>query len=414
MTTLARERTVCRICQGQLDLLLDLGSPTLPAYLRADEPDPERLPLELAVCRQCDLVQLRHSIVDLDRLYRRYWYQSGINEAMVVELQDVAACALDVAPCGPDDTVLDVGANDGTLLRLFSPNWRIAVEPSRTFADRLRDCADLVLPEYFPSDSTQALPDHSVTILTSNAMFYDVNDPLRFVQEVDRLLTADGVWIVQMQDLAQMVAAGAYDNICFEHQAYYSTATFRQLLALVDLEIKRVETRAINGGSLRYYVTRRHRPHLRLKPGRSLHNQLASEAWLTRARLDRFAWDTAQHKMELVSLLQACRDSGLAVDLYAASTKSSTLLQYCGIDHSLIRCAVERSPEKVGLVTSGTRIPIIDEETWRCDPAPVTLLGAWGFREGVLCREAAYTGAWIIPLPQVETINWPVQAMRHA
>lgn len=410
MSARLTERRGCRVCGRPLQTLLNFGTPAVPAYVAPHEPDPERLPLELVVCQGCELVQLRHT-VDRDQLYRRYWYQSGINESMIAELRDVVTCAVAcVGPFGPKETVLDVGANDGTLLRVLTermagaPPQRIAVEPAYTFTDRLSQIADVVVADYFPSRSTTALADRSVKILTSIAMFYDLDDPLAFVREVDRLLARDGVWIVQMQDLAQMVRATAYDNVCFEHLAYYSTETFTQLLMWTDLEIRRVEPRRINGGSLRYYITRRQggvSPDVR---GRALEEQRASESWLTRDRLQRFARDVDQQKDELLAVLRSCP----TVDLYAASTKSSTLLQYCGIDRALIRRAVERSPEKVGRVTSGTRIPIISEEEWRADPAPVTLLGAWGFRDVVLQREAAYLergGAFIIPLPEVELVQ---------
>lgn len=411
---LVSEHTTCRICGGSLEPLLDLGVLALPAYLKPNEPDPARAPLDLVVCGTCQLVQLRHS-VENDRLYRQYWYQSAINETMVAELRDVAACALEIVGTSRQSkTVLDIGANDGTLLRAcgepsdFGRLFRIAVEPAQTFADRLPHHADLVVSDYFPSAQTQNLPDRCVDICTSVAMFYDLDDPRAFVAEVDRLLAPDGLWIVQMQDLAQMIASTAYDNVCFEHRVYYATQTFLQLFAETDLEIRGVETRQINGGSLRYYITRRETRPRRFPRGRSVHGQLVAESWLTRHRLQRFASDATQHQHALVGLLFDYQNAGQAVDLYAASTKSSTLLQSCGIDHTLIRCAVERSLEKVGLVTSGTRIPIISEEAWRRDPAQVTLLGAYGFRDAVLRREAGYLeqgGAFIIPLPSIDVVR---------
>lgn len=399
------EHTACRVCGGTLGPLLNLGTLTLPAYVKATDPDPESAPLDLVICERCDLVQLRHA-VDNDTLYRRYWYQSGINESMRLELEDVVAVAKQMT--SGSGTWLDVGANDGTLLRLVGRGQaRVAVEPSLTFKERLSDHADVVISDYFPSPSLAGMASRSVGVLTSIAMFYDLDDPRRFVEEVDRLLAPDGVWIVQMQDLAQMVSATAYDNVCVEHRAYYSTATFRQMLVLFDLEILGVETRAINGGSLRYYITRRHR-HGAIRRGQSGHDQMIAEAWLTRDRLQQFARDVTCHQRALLRLLREYQAAGQAVDLYAASTKSSTLLQSCGIDHALVRCAVERSPDKIGLVTSGTRIPIISESDWRHDPAPVTLLGAWGFLDGVLRREADYIdrgGVFLVPLPSIRLID---------
>ncbi len=417
---LVHEHTTCRVCGGSFRPLLDLGMLVLPAYLKPTDQDPERAPLDLVMCDGCQLVQLRHS-VENDRLYREYWYQSGINEAMVKELTDVATCALNLVQSDQRKTWLDVGANDGTLLRIAGEwsgqkrPYRIAVEPSHTFTGRLQEHTEIIIRDYFPSATRARLDDASIDVVTSVAMFYDVDDPLRFVQEVDRLLSPNGVWIVQMQDLAQMVAATAFDNVCFEHRVYYSTATFQQLLTGCDLEIRAVETRAINGGSLRYYITRK-ASTIRCAHGRSLQDQLVSEAWLTSARLSRFAVAVCERKRALVATICECARVA-PVDLYAASTKSSTLLQYCGIDHRLLRYAVERSPEKVGLVTSGTRIPIISEEQWHADPAPVLLLSAWGFKDVMIKREAAYIrngGQIIVPLPKLQFFPETVRAQAKA
>lgn len=404
-------RSTCRVCGAPFDPLLDLGEPVLSGFPLPSEPDPPRVPLDLVICQSCDLVQLRHT-TNPDLLYRDYWYQSGINEVMVAELTDIQRAAVGCLGGLPKHAVvLDVGANDGTLLRQyddFHRPVRIAVEPAQTFRDRLVPHADLVISDYFPSAETRALKDGSIDVLTSIAMLYDLDDPLAFVAEVDRLLSPAGVWIVQMQDLGQMVRATAYDNIVHEHLCYYSTKTFSRLLYQtgqpiredVGLRICRVERRAINGGSLRFYIRRPpYQPRTTIPA--------PDESWLTRAALDRFAWRVGEHRAQLCGLLDHLRRQSHPVDLYAASTKSSTLLQHCGLDHTWIRCAVERSQEKVGRVTSGTRIPIVWEPDWRIDPAPATLLGAWQYKSAFVQREAEYLargGSFVVPLPAVEVV----------
>lgn len=402
-------RTACRVCGGRFDPLLDLGDLVLSDFLAPDQPDPPSAPLDLVVCQACSLVQLRH-VVDNDRLYRRYWYQSGVNESMVAELADIVHHAIrTVGGLSRGDTVLDVGANDGTLLSQYTraeaplPR-RYAVEPSLSFFDMLSAHADCIITNYFPCAETTGIPPRSVKILTSIAMFYDLDHPVAFVDEVDRLLAPDGVWIVQMQDLAQMVAAAGYDNTCFEHRCYYSTESFAGLLVGTNLYIDRVDTRAINGGSLRYTIRR-----AKYADGSGVDQQMLREqVWTSREALDRFAWRVAQYRDQLRATLSYHRDRGEPIDLYAASTKSSTLLQYCGLDAGWIRQAAERIPTKVGKVTSGTRIPIVSEATWREDPAPVTVVGAWGFRDSFLKREAEYLskgGRFIFPLPALEVVS---------
>lgn len=404
-------RTSCRACDGRFDPLLDLGPLVLSDFLAPDAPDPPAAPLDLVVCQHCDLVQLRH-VVDNDRLYRRYWYQSGVNESMVAELADIVKHASSLVTLERKDTVLDIGANDGTLLSqymtLASPlPRRYAVEPSLSFFERLSSHADCVITNYFPCLETFGIPSGTVKIATSIAMFYDLDDPAKFVEEIDRLLAPDGVWIVQMQDLAQMIAATGYDNVCFEHRCYYSTYSFSKLLIGTNLYIDQVETRAINGGSLRY--TLRRAKYLATDSGKRADAQCNRETpFVSREALDHFAWRVGEHRDQLRGLLTYHLERGDPIDLYAASTKSSTLLQHCGLDRTWIRQAAERLPSKWGLVTSGTRIPIVSEEEWRADPAPITVVGAWGFRESFLQREAEYLakgGRFIFPLPSLEVVS---------
>jgi SAM-dependent methyltransferase len=391
------EARVCRICGGPFDPLLNLGSPVLSDFLAPDAPDPPSAPLDLVVCQRCETVQLRHT-VDQDRLFRNYWYRSGINEAMKAELSDVAAL---VRTCTPSGTVLDIGANDGTLLSNFQRHLRIGVEPARNISPA--EYTDITLHGYFPQ-VTADLRAGSVDAATSIATFYASPDPLAYVREIDRLLAPDGVWIVQMQDLGQMVGATAFDNAVAEHVFYYSARTFARLLiaTAADLHITYIEQRAINGGSLRFVIRRRSQV---VQP--EAVQAYAEESWLSRDALDHFAWRVGEYKAQLLGAIDRLLDQDGYLDLYAASTKSSTLLQFCGIDHRRLRCAVERTPEKWGLETSGTRIPIIAEADWRVDPAPCVLLGAWQWRDQFIAREAEYLsrgGCFLVPLPKVEVI----------
>lgn len=404
------ERTVCRSCRhSNLIPILHLGTPVLSDFIKAQAPNPPQVPLEMVMCGNCDLVQLRHT-TDPELLYvKSYWYRSGINETMKAELADVVKKAVLMAG-GIDrsDVVVDIGANDGTLLACYaSPTGtpvRVAYEPALSLNDALRPHCNILMPELFPHDCGAAAPMRSAAVITSVAVFNHVDDPRAFVQGIDYLLADDGVWVMQVQDLAQQTQFTAYDNICHEHVTFYSLATFERLLEGFDLAVAAVEKRAINGGSLRFYVRRRKA----LAFPDTVREAKAWEKWLDLEALMRFTHRVERHKDQLVGTIDFLLGHDQEVDLYAASTKSSTLLQHCGIDHQRIRCAVERTPEKWGLVTSGTRIPIISEDAWRADPAPVLLIGAWQFASFFKQREAAFLqqgGRMLVPLPQTELVE---------
>lgn len=398
------EWKVCRACGSpNLESVLNLGNLCLSTFLDKNDPPPPRAPLELVICGTCDLVQLRHS-VEADQLFRKYWYRSGINEAMRAELADIVEQAqrrvgpfASIDTFTPADQVIDIGANDGTLLKAVGAGpVRIAFEPATNLYQSLRPHTEMLLPDYF----TGAVKGFQAKAIFSIAMFYDLDDPHSFLDGIVRNLHPNGIWIVQFQDLLQMLHATAFDNICHEHVTCPSLTWMSRMMGDHGLQIVEAERRTINGGSLRLYV----RHEGKQTPSDKVAELLSLETTLYRD-LQQFAWRTAEVKSQLLSLLEEAAHFG-PVDAYGASTKFSTLAQYCDLGPDLIRQCVERSPEKWGLTTV-TGIPIVSEEVWRADPAPATLLAIWQFASQVLVRERSYLaegGSFIIPLPHLEVI----------
>lgn len=405
----------CRHCGGVLDSILNLGNLALSNFPSDASGVPPRAPLDLCACADCRLVQLSHT-VDPDRMFKdHYWYRSGINETMRAELADVVASGIArIDRFNYADFVLDVGANDGTLLAEYRRHLatkevpRLAYEPAQNLQAALALHAEVRHQDYFPPVALRDLRglEQRVKILTSIAMFYDLDQPHDFVEAVRAVLHPRGVWIVQFQDLHQMMQATAFDNICHEHLIYYSLESFIALLRPHGLIVVDAEVRAINGGSYRLYV--RHGDANSW--GASGHGRVLSlleaeqgcQDWHT---LERFAWRVGEVRSQIQSALGAASALG-PIDLYGASTKGNTLLQYCGIGPESIRQAWERSPEKVGRQTI-TGIPIVSEETGRADPPAVLLAAIWQFRESILQREATYLeqdGTILFPLPSVDLV----------
>lgn len=399
----------CRVCGGRLQTVLDLGSLHVSAFPAPDDPDSLRAPLDLTRCAGCGLVQLRHS-VSPGLLYQDYWYRSGVNETMVAELQDIARSALDwVGGVGQPlpRRVVDIGANDGTLLAAYPPEevTRVAYEPSPTFHAGLQQVADIVVPHAFPTERGFRGGDGLAHIVTSIACVYDVDDPVAFAREVARILAPQGVWIVQFQDLAQMLATTAVDNICHEHVTYLSLAAIERIAARVGLAVVHVQQRAINGGSLRCYLQ-----HVGARTAdRSVGAWREQEAGCESVvALERFAGRASERLHQIRQTLLYAVQRGQTIDLYAASTKANTWLQAAEIPAGTFRQAWERSPEKWGRQTVGTRIPIVSEADGRSWPPDLLVLGAWQFAEAFIGREAAYLaagGTMLVPLPRVEIVQ---------
>lgn len=414
-------RTTCRICLAPLEPILTLGPQYLPDFPRtAGGPLHPPVPLDLTRCSSdsCGLVQLRHT-TPRDWLYREYWYRSGVNETMVEELRSVVEGALrwtEVSTKGL--TVADIGANDGTLLRLWPevlgrPGQpvrgltRIAWEPAKNLYQALRPHAEVLIPDYFQVGGTDGW-ERNVHAISSVAMFYDLDDPDSFVAGIARILHPQGVWVVQQAYLPSMLAQTGYDNIGHEHLEYYHLAPLEALLARHGLEVFHVEHRAINGGSFRAYCGWAG-AHLVQQPVYHMRAEEAASGLLSHpeALWAAFSLGVRTRVEQLSALLGSYEAAGAAVDLYGASTKGSTLLQTCGIDARQIRQAWERSPEKLGRYYGATGIPIVGEEEGRADPPSALLVTPWAFREAFLAREVEYLragGRIVFPLPNVEVI----------
>lgn len=401
----------CRACDGALTPVLSLGDLHLSDF--PNHPDTRAhpaVPLDLVRCVNppCGLVQLRHT-TPREWLYTQYWYQSGINETMVRELRDVVEQALRRVDCDKGAVVVDIGANDGTLLAQYplahnQRLLRVAYEPARNLYDQVRPHAEVVYPGFFTVDEVWAA---KAKIVTSIAMFYDLDDPRQFVADVAKILHRDGVWIIQQAYLPLMLVNTAVDNIGHEHLEYYTLQALEALLAPFGLEVVDMELRAINGGSFRTYVQWKGRSttSTRLAKHRTEEGEFFRDLPSVFATFARRAFEA---KRATLAALEAHAGYGAPVDLYGASTKANTLLQWCGIDHTLVRQAWERSPAKVGRYVGVSGIPMVSEEAGREDPPSALLCVIWPFRDAVLRREEAYLkqgGRILFPLPAFEAVS---------
>jgi len=415
-----RYRQTCRVCGStELTPVLDLGEQHLQgSFIKEgrDDPPMRKIPLEVVRCdverdeQGCGLVQLRHT-TPTEILYSSYWYRSGTNNTMRNHLREIAEEAADLVG-RPSARALDIGCNDGTLLSCYPTTYsRYGIDPSDV-AQTVKDDALEIIQALFPSPALASVAGaEPFDIITSIAMFYDLENPTEFVRHVKANLAHDGVWVFEMSYMPSMLRQNSYDTICHEHLEYYSLAVIEHVLRREKMRVFRASLNSINGGSIRCYAT--HEDNFKFSSD--------GESSLDRLRLSEFdlCLDTdkpyrafseriATHREELRKLVRELKNDGKRIHVYGASTKGNVILQYCGLDSSVIDCASDRNPEKYGARTIGTDIPIVSEEKSRELRPDYYLVLPWHFREEFVERESdmlSLGGAMIFPLPEIEIVR---------
>lgn len=416
-----KTRTSCRVCDSSIEPILSLGQQYVSNFLEPAERDGLAAPLELVLCCRCRLLQLRHT-VSPDDMYTKYWYKSGTNRSMQDALADITLNAEKLLRLRSGDAVLDIGCNDGTLLGSYRTEGiqKIGCDPAENLAILSRKVARKVIVGLFDASRFLSDPDlHDIRpkVVTSIAMFYDLEDPNQFVADIKRVMHPEGLWIVQMSYLPLMLTQNDFGNICHEHLEYYSLQSFEYLLGLHDFELVDVELNDVNGGSLRAYIRNRtanpvefadagYRQQARDRVLRLREEE--SDMELNGMRPYReFAARVQKIKREVSHFIEDQVRKNKRIYVYGASTKGNTMLQYFGLDHTVITAAAERNPDKWGKVTVGTRIPIISEAEARAAKPDYFLVLPWHFIKEFTARERDYlstVGRFIVPLPRFALI----------
>jgi NDP-4-keto-2,6-dideoxyhexose 3-C-methyltransferase len=398
----------CRSClSSKLVNVLSLGKQCLSDFSK-DDKKPEKYPLNLVLCAECSLLQLKNTVPQKYLYTQRYGYRSGINTTMRNELKRIVESSIEKINSGKNITALDIGANDGTLLSFYDKKvLRIAVEPIKKFSLEYRKYANIVVNDFFNYESYVAsLKNIKPDIVTVISCFYDMEDPNKFVSDVKKILNKDGILVISQNYLVGMLKNNAFDNVVHEHLEYYSLLSLEKLMTKHGLEVFDIEKTQINGGSFIVYIS--HRNTRKIK--KSVFEWRKYEKTL---RLDRlkiyldFAKRVKQNSNNLHNLITKLVKNKKKIFVYGASTRGNTLLQYYKLNNKLIEAAVERNPEKWGKKIASLGIPIIPEKQARVLKPDYMLVLPWFFKEEFLQRERNYLesgGHFIFPLPKVQVI----------
>ena len=409
----------CRICGGKVSKIMDLGNQKLTGVFPAQGEDVEDGELTLVKCVEsegCGLVQLGYSF-DPEKMYgNNYGYRSGLNKSMVEHLDGLVAEVVRYrGGVSEGDFVLDIGSNDGTLLSLYDKHVnvkldKVGIDPSggkfhKYYADDV-----VLIPEFFTAERIRKEKGlKKAKIVTSIAMFYDLEDPVRFASDIASILHEEGIWIAEQSYFPLMVKANAYDTVCHEHIEYYA---LKQILWIADkagLKVVHVSMDDTNGGSFRTTFAKKASP-LPVDEGVTLMQHEEDVGGVNSfAYVDALRAGTERSRQALLKFLNKQKSEGRLVLGYGASTKGNVVLQYCGIDRELLPAIAEVNEDKFGKRTPGTDIPIISETEAKAMKPDYFLVLPWHFKSNILKRESSYMRSsgckFVFHLPEFEVIE---------
>ncbi len=418
-----KEITCCRACRSQeLINVLTLGDLAVSDFVNNPKSDAGiKAPLELVLCNPksdgCGLLQLRHTVSN-EAMYRQYWYRSGINQTMIDELEDISLRAADFADLQSGDFVIDIGANDGTLLRGYKVQTlnTVGFEPARNLYDYGKIGTTKIINDFFNHAAwLSSFGQQKAKVITAIGMFYDLDDPNSFLDDVCKCLDDQGVFIIQMMYMPFALERNAFDGICHEHLEYYTMRSLENLLHRHGLKIFDVQMRAeINEGSVRFYICKEvasakkmitREAQARVTELRKSEEILGLEELSTYKALVQRIENARNSTLDFIKKEKA---SGKKIHGYAASTKGNTTLQYYGINSELVEAIADRNPVKWGKYTVSSGIPVISEEDSRALKPDYYFVLAWHFLPEFIAREQDFLnrgGKFIVPMPEFKIIS---------
>ena len=375
----------CRVCQNSnLIKILSLGNQYISNYVdeKFVHSVDDKVPLDLVLCPEssggCGLLQSKHT-ASRQLLYKEYWFRSGLNESMKSALKDITLSVEKMSTLNPEDLVLDIGCNDGSLLRSYDADViKVGFEPASNLIHEAKVGTNFIINDFFNSNKFfEHFSGKKCKVITTIAMFYDLDDPNQFVKNIADCLHSNGIWIIQMAYLIPMLKLNGFDNIGHEHLEYYSVKSLNVLIEKYDLKIFHVEKNNVYGGSIRAYVT--HKNNTKIPTSPSVQNIIREENNLG---------------LDDLTIYNEFADRAFK--------------QFCDFDTGLIKKAVDRDKNKIGKMTIGTKIPIISEEQARSEHPDFFLVLPWHLIDFFKEREKEYLksgGKLIVPIPKVKIIE---------
>ena len=406
------EISKCRISGSKnLVTVLSLGSQYLTGvFPKTAEEVVTQGPLDLVWCPDSGLLQMKQSY-SLDEMYGdNYGYRSGLNASMVRHLTNKIHTLERLVKLSDDDLVIDIGSNDATSLKAYSGKHRkVGIDPTGLKFKEFYTEEISLIPTFFSAEAfKKEFPNEKAKIITSIAMFYDLEKPMDFVKDIEKCLADDGIWHFEQSYMPSMLRTTSYDTICHEHLEFYSFKVVKNLLEVCGMRVVDVQMNAINGGSFAISACKKDAPYKSNTPVINWMIQQEDDMGLDTPKPYRdFEERVFKHRKNLVDLIEALVADGKTILGYGASTKGNVLLQFCNFTTKQIPFIAEVNEEKFGSFTPGTHIPIISEKEAKAMKPDYFLVLPWHFKNSILEREREYIengGKFIFPLPEIEIV----------
>jgi hypothetical protein len=396
----------CQVC-GATDLTSVLFVGYLPP-VNTMPPVGERpseqpaYPAEVLRCQHCTLVQLG-LVVDPAILFPpTYPYTSGTTRILRENFAELCREATPLVGIQRDDLVVDIGSNDGTLLGNFKDaGFRVCgVEPTNASKIALEKGIDTVV-SFFGAGAVAKVTEKygKAKVVTAANVFAHIEDVHSIVAGIVELLAPGGVFISESHYLASLLETLQYDTIYHEHLRYYALGSLMKLLEQHGLEVFHAKRIPTHGGSIRVYAARKGERAAQASVGEILAHE---ERALSPSAFEKFRRAVVQSKLDLYALLRDIKAAGKRIDGVGAPSRSSTLINYVGLDDGIIDSVLEISGSyKIGKYVPGTLIPVVDEAKLASSPPDYLLLFSWHIADELMpkLKKSGFKGDFIIPLP---------------
>lgn len=399
----------CRLCKSRkLEKVLDFGeSPPANSFLTRSQlrNKEDFFPLVVNFCSNCGFLTLGH-IVDPKILFSKYVYVSSTSPVFVKHFEDLANSVYSRFKLGKESLVIDIGSNDGILLKPFKKLGVkvLGVEPAVNISKLARKNGIPTLSLFFREKLAKRIVAQKgrAKIVTATNLFTHIDDLDGMVKGVKKLLTDDGVFVIEVYYLVDLLKKRYFDLVYHEHLSYLSIAPLDKFFKTHGMKIFDVVKTPVHGGSVRIYVKLGSGSH---KVQNSVRDFIANEKKKKLDRIDtykEFSKQIAKNKDRLMGLLGGLKREGKSIAGYGAPAKSTTLLHFFCIGTEILDFIADDSPYKQGLYSPGKHIPVLESrEIYKRKPDYLLIL-AWNFADTIMTMHEKYKeqgGKFIIPVP---------------